>query len=184
MGRHKRSNLRHGQARADCPEQEKKNRPSRRPRHYGGGNHSLLQWTGDPVVKCLARLGTHPEEHHDVRIKKARNAQIRLRRLAGQVGLSPENCRRVQAACVQAGALFARSCGGREKTPMAPRTDRRTSRSSSIKRQESLDYQPGSPQLGIQTPARTTATVPRMLKRKRRNSPPRGTQPLSRQLSR
>ena len=32
--------------------------------------------------------------------------QNRLRRFAGQVGLSPENCRRVQAACVQAAALF------------------------------------------------------------------------------
>ena len=29
------------------------------------------------------------KEHHDVRIKKDRNA---LRRLTGQVGLSPENC--------------------------------------------------------------------------------------------
>jgi len=46
------------------------------------------------------------KEHHEVRMKKARNAQNRLRRLAGQVGLSPENCRRVQSACVQAAALF------------------------------------------------------------------------------
>jgi len=40
------------------------------------------------------------KDHHDVRMKIARNAQNRLRRLAGQVGLSPENCRKVQAACV------------------------------------------------------------------------------------
>jgi len=46
------------------------------------------------------------KEHHEVRLKKARNAQNRLRRLAGQVGLSSENCRRVQTACVQAAALF------------------------------------------------------------------------------
>jgi len=46
------------------------------------------------------------KEHHDVRMKKARNAQNRLRRLAGQVGLSLENCRRVQSACAQAAALF------------------------------------------------------------------------------
>jgi len=46
------------------------------------------------------------KEHHEVRMKKARNAQNRLRRLAGQVGLSPENCRRVLSACVQASALF------------------------------------------------------------------------------
>jgi len=46
------------------------------------------------------------KEHHEVRMKKARNAQNRLRRLAWQVGLSPENCRRVQTACVQAATLF------------------------------------------------------------------------------
>jgi len=39
-------------------------------------------------------------------MKKARNAQTRLWRLAGQIGISPENCRRVQTACVQATALF------------------------------------------------------------------------------
>jgi len=46
------------------------------------------------------------KDHHDVRMKKARNAQNRLRRLAGQVGLSLENCRKVQAARVQAAVLF------------------------------------------------------------------------------
>ena len=46
------------------------------------------------------------KDHHDVRMEKARNTQNRLRRLAGQVGLSPKSCRRVQAACVQAAALF------------------------------------------------------------------------------
>jgi len=35
------------------------------------------------------------KEHHDIRIEKARNVQNRLRRLAGQVGPSPENCRRI-----------------------------------------------------------------------------------------
>ena len=46
------------------------------------------------------------KEHHDTRLKIARNAQNKLRRIVGQAGLSPENCRRVQAACVQAVALF------------------------------------------------------------------------------
>jgi len=43
MGRRKCGNLRHGQDQGDCPEQEKKNHPGRRPRHYGWGKHSLLQ---------------------------------------------------------------------------------------------------------------------------------------------
>jgi len=42
-GRRKRGNLRHGQDRGDCPEQEKKNRPGRRLKHCGLGEHSLLQ---------------------------------------------------------------------------------------------------------------------------------------------
>ena len=46
------------------------------------------------------------KEHHDTRLKIARNAQSKLRRIVGQAGLSPENCRRVQSACVQAAALF------------------------------------------------------------------------------
>jgi len=46
------------------------------------------------------------KEHHDTRLKIARNAQNKLRRIAGQAVLSPENCRRVQVASVQAAALF------------------------------------------------------------------------------
>jgi len=46
------------------------------------------------------------KEHHKVRMKKAGNAQNRLRTLAGQVGLSPENSRQVQSSFVQAAALF------------------------------------------------------------------------------
>ena len=60
------------------------------------------------------------KDHHDVRMKKARNAQNRLRRLAGQVGLSPENCRKVQAACVQAAAFSDRNSGGRATGSKAP----------------------------------------------------------------
>ena len=52
-------------------------------------------------------LGAWPDsqltlkEHHNIRMKKARVAQGRLRRFAGHVGLSPENCRRP----LQRGAL-------------------------------------------------------------------------------
>jgi len=39
-------------------------------------------------------------------MRKARQAEGRLRRLTGQFGLTPEHCRRIQVACVQASALF------------------------------------------------------------------------------
>jgi len=68
------------------------------------------------------------KEHHDVRIKEARNAQNRLRRLAGQVGLSPENCRRVQAACVQAAALFGAELWWKGDGAQATSADRTTSK--------------------------------------------------------
>jgi len=46
------------------------------------------------------------KEHHRTRMRKARQAEGRLRRLTGQFGLTPEHCRRIQVACVQASALF------------------------------------------------------------------------------
>jgi len=66
-----------------------------------------FQRPSDPMARSLARPAAHAERtHHDVRVK-ARNVQTRLRRLAGQVGLSPENCRKIQAgSCpVRRGAL-------------------------------------------------------------------------------
>ena len=66
------------------------------------------------------------KEHHNVRLKKARVAQTRLRRLTGQIELSPESCRRVQAAWVQAAALFGaelRWKGGEEKGTLGNRDD-------------------------------------------------------------
>jgi len=38
--------------------------------------------------------------------KKGRNALARLRRLAGQMGLSPANSRKVMAACMQLVAMY------------------------------------------------------------------------------
>jgi ribonuclease HI len=45
-------------------------------------------------------------EHHATRLKSGRNAMNRLRRLTGQMGLSPVNCRRIMTACVQSVAMF------------------------------------------------------------------------------
>jgi len=44
--------------------------------------------------------------HHATRLKEGRNAMIRLRRLAGRMGLAPVNCRKVMTACVQSVAMF------------------------------------------------------------------------------
>jgi len=46
------------------------------------------------------------KEHHATRMKKGRNAMTRLRRLTGQMGLSPANCRKIMTACVQSVAMF------------------------------------------------------------------------------
>jgi len=45
-------------------------------------------------------------ERHATRLKNGRNALTRLRRLAGQLGLSPVNCRKVMTACIQSVAMF------------------------------------------------------------------------------
>jgi len=65
-------------------------------------------------------LGFWPKEHHNVRLKKARVAQNRLRRLTGQIGLSPEDCRRVRTACVRPLPFSEPSCGGRGRRKRAP----------------------------------------------------------------
>jgi hypothetical protein len=39
-------------------------------------------------------------------IKKGRNAMARLKRLTGQLGLTPVNCRKVMTACVQSVAMY------------------------------------------------------------------------------
>jgi len=57
-------------------------------------------------------------------MKKARVAQTRLRRLTGQIRLSPENrSRRVQAACLQAAALFGAELWWKEKGTLGNRDD-------------------------------------------------------------
>ena len=46
------------------------------------------------------------KEHHSARMKKARKVMHCIRRLTGQLGISPEACRRASMACVQASALY------------------------------------------------------------------------------
>jgi len=40
------------------------------------------------------------KEHHATRLKNGRNALTRLRRLTGQLGLSPANCKKAITACI------------------------------------------------------------------------------------
>jgi len=54
------------------------------------------------------RLGSQLtlKDHHAIRLKSGKNAVAPLRRLAGQMGLSPANCRKVMTACIQSVAMF------------------------------------------------------------------------------
>jgi len=45
-------------------------------------------------------------KEHQTRMRKARQAEGRLRRLTGQFGPTPNHCRRIQVVCVQASALL------------------------------------------------------------------------------
>jgi len=45
-------------------------------------------------------------DHHTTRLNQGQKAVTRLRRLTGQMGLSPANCRKVMTACVQSVAMF------------------------------------------------------------------------------
>ena len=64
-------------------------------------NQASTRWLGVWLDSQLTL-----REHHATRLKSGRNALNRLKRLMGQTGLSPANCRRVMLACVQSVAMF------------------------------------------------------------------------------
>jgi len=64
-------------------------------------NKEATRWLGVYLDSSLTR-----KEHHRTRMRKARQAEGRLRRLTGQFGMTPEHCRRILVSCVQASALF------------------------------------------------------------------------------
>ena len=45
-------------------------------------------------------------DHHAIRLRNGKNAMARVRRLAGQIWLSPANCRKVMTACIQSVTMF------------------------------------------------------------------------------
>jgi len=63
-------------------------------------NREATRWLGIWLDSQLSL-----KEHHAVRMKEGRKAMVRLRRLAGQKGLSPANCRKVMTACIQSVAI-------------------------------------------------------------------------------
>jgi len=64
-------------------------------------NKSATKWLGMWIDSALSF-----RQHHHAMLKSARNAQARLRRHAGKMGLVPDSVRRTQVACVQAVALY------------------------------------------------------------------------------
>jgi len=58
------------------------------------------------MAGSVAGLAPNATDPHAVRMKEGGKAITRLRRLTGQMGLSPANCRKVMTACVQSTAMF------------------------------------------------------------------------------
>jgi len=65
-------------------------------------NKEATRWLGVWLDSQLSL-----REHHATRLKNGRNAMTQLRRLTGQLGLSPANCRKVMTACIQSVAMFS-----------------------------------------------------------------------------
>ena len=64
-------------------------------------NKEATRWLGIWLDSQLSL-----KEHHAGRMKKGKQAMARIRRLTGQMGLSPSNCRKVLTACVQSVTLY------------------------------------------------------------------------------
>jgi len=64
-------------------------------------NKMAMRWLGVWLDSQLT-LRDHPA----TRLKQGQKAMTRLRRLTGQMGLSPANCRKVMTACIQSVAMF------------------------------------------------------------------------------
>jgi len=64
-------------------------------------NKAAARWLGIWLDSQLTL-----KEHHATRLKDGRNTMSRLKRLAGQMVFSPENCRKVLTACIQSVAMF------------------------------------------------------------------------------
>jgi hypothetical protein len=81
---------------ADCPYSH---HPGRHERHS-------LQYPSDTLAGHTLDSQLTLKEHHAIRLKEGKKALGRLRRLMGQMGLVPVNCRKVMTACIQSVAMF------------------------------------------------------------------------------
>jgi hypothetical protein len=64
-------------------------------------NREATRWLGVWLDSQLTL-----KEHHAIGLKEGKKAMGRLRRLTGQMGLSPANCRKVMTAYIQSVAMF------------------------------------------------------------------------------
>jgi len=64
-------------------------------------NKAATRWLGVWLDSQLTL-----RDHQTTRLKEGHKAMARLRRLTGQMELSPGNCRKVMMACVQSVAVF------------------------------------------------------------------------------
>jgi len=80
--------------------------------HLAGGAAGMVMPTSSSPSCVWRWLGVWLDsqltlkEHHATRMKNSRKAMTRLRRLTGQMGLSPANCRKVMTACIQSVSMF------------------------------------------------------------------------------
>jgi len=76
------------------------------PYHTGGFSNTVsfneaTRWLGVWLDSQLTL-----RDHHAIQLRDGKKAMARLRRLTGQTGLSPANCRKVMTACVRLVAMF------------------------------------------------------------------------------
>jgi len=64
-------------------------------------NREATRWLGIWLDAQLSQ-----KEHHATRMKEGGKAMTRLQRFMGQMGLTPDNCRKAMTACVQSAAMF------------------------------------------------------------------------------
>jgi hypothetical protein len=64
-------------------------------------NERATRWLGIWLASQLTL-----REHQRAMLKKGKKAMAQVRRLTGQLGLTPSNCRKVMTACVQSVAMY------------------------------------------------------------------------------
>ena len=95
--------------------------------HEVSSNKHATRWLGVWIDSKMTL-----KEHHSARMKSARKAMGRLRRLTGQMGLCPDACRKALVACVQATDLYRAELWWDDRKVAVSRTGVTSSRSWKI----------------------------------------------------